>query len=153
MFDKIFKVGIVVLGILFILVLYSLSQNGRYQNFRPAAEGSMLILDTHTGLLYGADERWPGKPGFLVERPEISLQDTLAELSRPDRIPEWRKDILDNPKFQKQPQEKKSKVAHNYLERAIKKSPLWMKLSAEEQKRVERNLFKSIGEDVDSGNK
>lgn len=64
MIDKIFKLGVLVLGILYILYLYYplTSQNERYKYFKHNAESS--ILDTYNGTLYrstlrrGNNEVW-----------------------------------------------------------------------------------------------
>jgi len=45
--DKLFKIGILVIGIAFVTVLFFYSQNGRYHLYSD--EDSYKILDTRTG--------------------------------------------------------------------------------------------------------
>jgi hypothetical protein len=49
-FDKLFKTGILVLGIILLCVFHSLSTNGRYQVVPWSS--TMAVLDTRTGELF-----------------------------------------------------------------------------------------------------
>ena len=44
--DKIFKIGLLILGLIFLLLFYKHSQNNRYQLYES------LIIDTRTGKVY-----------------------------------------------------------------------------------------------------
>ena len=53
--ERFFKIGILILGILFLILFYQYSQNGRYNYYGQGAEEiGMLhkILDTRTGKVY-----------------------------------------------------------------------------------------------------
>jgi hypothetical protein len=49
--DPIFKIGLLVIGIVLAIVLFSYSQNGRYQ-FNPNPDLNLTVLDTSTGRLF-----------------------------------------------------------------------------------------------------
>ena len=51
MFDKVFKIGLLVLGVLALLLFYNSSQKGRYQLNGP------FVVDTQTGVTYIAGDR------------------------------------------------------------------------------------------------
>jgi len=51
--DWIFKIGLLVIGFLFIGIYFSSSQNGRYQYIRDETSGLFpIILDTKTGIMH-----------------------------------------------------------------------------------------------------
>lgn len=54
----VFKFGILLIGVVFLVVYYWSSQNGRFQKF-STDEIDIFILDTQTGIIYSHDK------GFL----------------------------------------------------------------------------------------
>jgi hypothetical protein len=54
MIDKIFKIGLLIVLILFLVVFYSASQKDRYQ-IVTEYEGSIGIFDTRAGIVYMLD--------------------------------------------------------------------------------------------------
>lgn len=51
MIDKIFKIGLLLIGIVFVTTFYWSSQNGRYQK-NPSG---LTVFDSRTGAFYAAD--------------------------------------------------------------------------------------------------
>lgn len=49
--DLIFKIGLLIIGVVFVAVYFLSSQNGRYVNF-PKGDDSYTLLDTQAGIIY-----------------------------------------------------------------------------------------------------
>lgn len=52
MFDRVYKILKLTVALLFLVVLFEYSQNGRYSYQRQSEPPSMQILDTRTGIVY-----------------------------------------------------------------------------------------------------
>jgi len=59
MFDKIFKIGILILCFFLLLELHNYTKNGRY----VAVDYSFIVMDTQTGVQY--DHGPKGSPGSI----------------------------------------------------------------------------------------
>ncbi len=62
--DKIFKVGLIILALIFLLLYYQNSQVGRFQYIKPDDDNTIFaIVDTKTGVTYllgsSDDEKQP----------------------------------------------------------------------------------------------
>jgi hypothetical protein len=67
MIDKIFKTGLLVLGICFLILYYISSQNNRY--VWKEGEASISVFDTRTGIIYATSSESIGKDKWLVINP------------------------------------------------------------------------------------
>ena len=63
MIDNIFKIGVLVIGVIFLILFYQYNQKNRYQlhNVDP----DMKIFDTNSGLIY----MYPGNNTWAVVNP------------------------------------------------------------------------------------
>ena len=50
MIDRVFKLGVLIIGVLLLIIFYQLTQNDRYQM------KDKIIIDTRTGIIYEANE-------------------------------------------------------------------------------------------------
>ena len=73
MIDKIFKIGLLVAAVVFLLLYYSASLTDRYQ-IVTQYEGSIGIFDTRQGVVYMLDiekDEWTVIKPFTSNRPTI----------------------------------------------------------------------------------
>lgn len=59
MMDKIFKAGLLVLGVCFLILYYFGSQNNRY--ILKEGENSISVFDTRMGIIYATSSKAIGK--------------------------------------------------------------------------------------------
>ena len=52
----VFKIGILVIGVVFLMIYYWSSQNGRFQKF-STDESEVIVLDTQTGIIYAHGDK------------------------------------------------------------------------------------------------
>jgi uncharacterized membrane protein len=64
--EQIFRIGMLIIALIFLLLYFQTSQNGRYQAFREREHRS-AVIDTRDGTIYSEDG-WISNPVKGIEK-------------------------------------------------------------------------------------